>query len=268
MMAVLAVDQVVRDIGSEDRGAAAAGHPQQYRVDVLADSAACEVLIGHGLGVLSEESGLHFPERRLRAILDPIDGSANCAAGRGPYGPSLCLVDDQGPLAGIVYDIASGACFRAERGQGAVLDGRPLARTAATRLRTLAVGDQGLSWGPDVATAFSGASAHDLCRVAAGAADAYVDVLNTQAVWDYLAAALVIMECGGVIRERSGAKLWEPRSGGVRRRIAAASSVPVWNELMALLLSRKQAGSCSSGGLRRECAGSCRATAATAWAGL
>ena len=47
----------------------------QHAVDVAADRAAVAVLLDAGLGVLSEESGRHHPEREITVVLDPLDGS-------------------------------------------------------------------------------------------------------------------------------------------------------------------------------------------------
>ncbi|MEE1736688.1 hypothetical protein PUR49_09245 [Streptomyces sp. BE147] len=228
MEAASAVGRAVGALSAADRRLAADGHRDQYAVDVLADRAARAVLTAHGLGVFSEESGTDFPERPLKVVLDPVDGSANCAAGKGPYGPSLCVVDEHGPLAAVVHELRSGAWFSAVRGQGAVHDGRALSGSASPRIGAVAVGDQGSAPCPGAAAVFSGASAHDLCRVAQGAVDAYVDETNTQAVWDYLAASLIITEAGGVIADRSGAALWSPDDLYARHRIAAASSPELW----------------------------------------
>ena len=59
------------------------------------------------------------------------------------------------------------------------------------------MGDEGFRLA-GLRSTFSGASAHDLCRVATGTADAYVDIVNTEACWDYLAAALIVTDHDGV----------------------------------------------------------------------
>src|SRR5438105_1114829 len=62
----------------------------QYRSDLVADAAAIKELDGHGLGVLSEESGLHRGERDVVVVLDPVDGSTNAARGIPWFAASLC----------------------------------------------------------------------------------------------------------------------------------------------------------------------------------
>ena len=59
--------------------------PGQYRLDLVADSAVLPVLHAAGLRVLSEESGWTGPEdAQVTVVLDPVDGSTNCARGMPP----------------------------------------------------------------------------------------------------------------------------------------------------------------------------------------
>ena len=55
--------------------------PGQYQLDLVADGGAVATLTAAGLGVLSEESGRHHPERSLQVVLDPVDGSTNASRG-------------------------------------------------------------------------------------------------------------------------------------------------------------------------------------------
>ncbi len=78
------------------------------------------VVKGHaGVGVLSEESGVHRPGSPLTVVIDPVDGSTNAAHGIPWYACSLCAVDAEGPLVSMVANLASGVTYTAERGGGA-----------------------------------------------------------------------------------------------------------------------------------------------------
>src|SRR3546814_14996705 len=48
--------------------------PGQYLSDLAADEAALAVLAKAGLGVMSEESGVHDVERDPVVVIDPVDG--------------------------------------------------------------------------------------------------------------------------------------------------------------------------------------------------
>src|SRR4029453_7812997 len=64
-----------------------------------ADAAAVGVVLGAGLGVLSEESGRHEAGREVTVVLDPLDGSTNASRGIPWYAASVCAVDAYRPLA-------------------------------------------------------------------------------------------------------------------------------------------------------------------------
>ena len=52
----------------------------QYHLDTIADAAILPILHGAGVRVLSEESGWTGPDdAAITVVLDPVDGSTNCA---------------------------------------------------------------------------------------------------------------------------------------------------------------------------------------------
>lgn len=61
-------------------------------------------------------------------LVDPLDGTANFAAGRTPFGMMVALVADGDPVAGWMLDPSSGRMCEAVRSAGATIDGR-LVRT-------------------------------------------------------------------------------------------------------------------------------------------
>lgn len=182
----------------------------QYHSDLAADAAAIEVLDAAGLGVLSEESGPHEVERPILVVLDPVDGSTNAAHGLAWYASSLCALDRDGALAAVVVNQATGVRFEAIRGGGARCDGETLRPSTCVDLETALIGLSGLpphhlGWGQFRAL---GAVALDLCAVAAGVLDGYVDCsAHAHAPWDYLGAMLVCQEAGAVVVDALGRDL-------------------------------------------------------------
>jgi fructose-1,6-bisphosphatase/inositol monophosphatase family enzyme len=185
----------------------------QYAADLAADDAALGVLRGAGLGILSEESGRHSgPSDGLVAIVDPLDGSTNASHGVPWIATAVCVVDDDGPRAALVANQAAlvgGGRGRdwAVRGAGAwVADGGAapvrLAASGVTGLGDAIVGLSGLpphhlGWRQFRAL---GASALDLCLVAAGTLDAFVDCSpDAHGVWDYAAGVLICREAGAEV---------------------------------------------------------------------
>lgn len=174
----------------------------QYRSDLAADEAALRVLARAGLGAMSEESGPHDADREVVVVLDPVDGSTNASRDLPWYATSLCAVDAEGARVALVVDQASGARFEAIRGSGARVDGRPLQPSPANELASSIVGLSGYPpwyFGWKQFRAF-GAVALDLCAVAGGRLDAYVDCSpSAHGAWDYLGGMLICQEAGASV---------------------------------------------------------------------
>jgi fructose-1,6-bisphosphatase/inositol monophosphatase family enzyme len=197
-------------IGALDDWGLAGTIPGQYFSDIAADAAAVELLTDRGLGVLSEETGRHHPERAITIVLDPVDGSTNASRGIPWYAISLCAVDDEGPVAALVVNLASASFFRAERGAGATVNDRPLTPSRKAAMNESLVALSGyprhyLGWYQFRAL---GAAALDLCAVAGGVVDAYIDCSwNAHGPWDYLGGMLVCREAGAFVVDADGRDL-------------------------------------------------------------
>jgi fructose-1,6-bisphosphatase/inositol monophosphatase family enzyme len=243
-----AVKSTIETMSADARRKRASGHPDQFKLDLAADRAARRVLERGDVEILSEESGRHGRRRNVVVVIDPVDGSVNCSRGAGFYGPSLCAVDDAGPIASVVLNLSTGRRYTAVRGTGARANGRRLKPSRPDGIALIATGDpcpylERFPSGdaPPIYTRLSGASAHDLCLVADGTYDGYVDCVNTQSLWDYLAASLVLVEAGGALVERNGVDLADIDNPGPRRLIAAGSSRQL-EELAGWVQSTHSAG--------------------------
>lgn len=208
--------------GWRDRGE----RPGQYRIDLVADAAALEVLRAGGVGILSEESGLEDRGSGIVVVVDPVDGSTNASRGLPWYATSLCAMDEVGPLAALVVNLATDVRYSAVRGGGAFRDGTPVRCSTV-----VAPGDavvvlngyptQHLGWRQYRAL---GATALDLCAVADGSVDGTVDCADDAlGPWDYLGGALLISEAGGVVVDRDGRRLDELGHGVRRTPVSAAT---------------------------------------------
>jgi fructose-1,6-bisphosphatase/inositol monophosphatase family enzyme len=222
--AATAVHAAVGDLADWGLAGTRAG---QYKCDLAADAAVLDVLGRDPVGILSEESGLANAERDIVVVVDPIDGSTNAAAGLPWFATSLCAVDGGGPLAAVVVNQATGTRFRAIRGGGATIDGRPTEPLKTIDLGAAFVGlsglpDHHLGWRQYRAL---GASALDICAVATGVLDAFIDCTKVPAhgPWDYLGAMLVCQEAGAVVTDRYGEDLVVLDHTARRTPIAASS---------------------------------------------
>ena len=153
-------------------------------------------------------------------IIDPIDGTTNFIRGYRPSAISVGLVEDGCPALGLVLYIHSGELFTAARGQGAFLNGKPLARPqvpvenaliawgTAPYYRelldlTFAVGREALERFGDLRRC--GSAALDLCYVAAGRCDGFFEAALSP--WDYAGAAAILGEAGCLIGTAPGKAL-------------------------------------------------------------
>ena len=117
----------------------------------------------------------HRPTRSWSSI--PIDGSTNASRGIPWFATSLCFVDDDGPAVALVVNQATDVRYSAERGEGAWCGERRFARRDARNCRrrsscVSAVPPHDVGWAQFRAL---GACALDLCALADGVVDGYVD---------------------------------------------------------------------------------------------
>jgi fructose-1,6-bisphosphatase/inositol monophosphatase family enzyme len=211
--------------------------PGQYALDLVADEAVCAVLSKAGVGIVSEESGVSGPaDAAITVVVDPVDGSTNCARGIAYWSTSLCALDREGPLAAMVVNHASGAVTTAVRDGGAFRDGVRLCTSTTTRVEESVIALNG--WParriPSKQTRILGSIALELCDVAAGGLDAHVDVRPYMAPWDYLGGYLACLEAGAIVRDAARLPLVtvDPTA---RRQIVAAATEPLADALEAAL---------------------------------
>ncbi len=211
-----------------DWGLVGGERSDEYKHDVVADAAALAVLQKAHVGILSEESGLTHVEREVIVVVDPVDGSTNASHGLPWFATSLCAVDRDGPRAAVVVNLATNARFAALRGGGATRNGAPMRPTATTELSSAIVALSGmptqghLGWRQYRAL---GASALDMCAVAAGMVDAFIDCYHAPAhgPWDYMGGLLICQEAGAVVTDRYGDELVVLEHTARRNPIAAAT---------------------------------------------
>jgi len=178
-----------------------------------------------------------------RWIVDPIDGTVNFMRGQRLYTISIAYEHDGALQIGCVYCPGTDELFLAVRGQGATLNGQPIhvsdtvslrdaivhvgfgVRVAPHRERTLAVFPALLRGVSDVRR--TGSAAYDLCCVAAGRADAYLELgIN---LYDYGAGYVILTEAGGRFTG------WEDGEDGLASGNPLASNGVIHREIQALI---------------------------------
>ena len=235
MMALLddTVAAVAAVIGRQSDWGESGGRAGQYRADLAADAAALEVLDRAGVGVLSEESGLQRADHPLLVVVDPLDGSTNASRGIPWFACSVVAVDAEGPAAAVVVNLATGVRYDAVRGGGARRDGVVIAPSGCSSLTDAIIGINGLAprhfgWRQFRSL---GAAALDLCAVADGTLDGYIDCADeAHGVWDYLGGWLVCREAGVAVGDAFGRSLLV-RDPSLRRTPVAGATGAVYDAL-------------------------------------
>jgi myo-inositol-1(or 4)-monophosphatase len=172
---------------------------------------------GYSFLAISEERGeLDYGDRRVKVIIDPIDGSLNAKRGIPHHALSIAVADGDSMADvefGFVYDFGPAEEWWARRGQGARLNGRPLdpdlpeRRGYDGRLEVLGIESADPRW---VAASIDslvgcayrlralGTIASTLCQVAAARFDGMVSLRRSRGV-DAAAGQLVVREAGGFV---------------------------------------------------------------------
>jgi myo-inositol-1(or 4)-monophosphatase len=192
-------------------------------IDEVAEETVIRHLKRHHLACtfIGEERGVENlsskPEFYL--MVDAVDGTTNAIRGLRFVSTSLALSSSNslgGIEAAVVMDLSDGGIYEAAKGEGARYDGKKIRTSDASVLDEAVVGVD-FSRVPDavekivplVRAAKSvrslGSAALEICHVASGCLDAYVDLRGKLRTVDIAAAMLIVEEAGGVFLQPDGA---------------------------------------------------------------
>lgn len=195
----------VVDVGAD-------GTPTKH-IDRVGENAALEVLENYGdLRVVSEERGeVVYGDPGPVVALDPVDGTYNASRGIPFYSLSMGVLDTDSVdevMFGYVRELSSGESFSAIRGEGAYINGTPLEVTEESVPGAMTVGGvyniEGFDPGVFKRVRLLGCSSLELCYVAAGRLDGFLDMRSRLRVVDFAAGKLIVEEAGGVVTNGAG----------------------------------------------------------------
>jgi myo-inositol-1(or 4)-monophosphatase len=202
-----------------------AGGDQMKLVDLAAEKAIVEVMLQHGVSftLVSEESGIkEYGEHAKDCFVttDPIDGTTNLVRGLPFYCSSIAVSGKQmlsDVYAAMVTDLYHGTTYTAVSRKGAHRDGKRITTSQLFEMEDAVIGlDLNTYKVKAVASQLTdliaktkhirhfGANALELCYVANGLTDAFVDIRGKLRTTDVAAGFLIVKEAGGIITTPDG----------------------------------------------------------------
>src|ERR1700760_589337 len=167
--------------------------------------------------LIGEEGSRRETGSDFRWHIDPLDGTTNFAHGFPVFCISMALEYKGERIAGVVYDPSRDEMFAAEKGSGAMLNGRPIHVSKIARLKEslLATGfpSHKRHRNPNIhfyhqitlrshGVRRAGSASLDLANVAAGRIDGFWEFnLNP---WDTAAGVVLVREAGGMVTRYDG----------------------------------------------------------------
>jgi myo-inositol-1(or 4)-monophosphatase len=224
-------------------------------IDRVAESAIIRVIEKRKIActLVSEEIGVKEFGKGVSVylIVDPIDGTTNAVNGVPFFASSLGIARSpylSGVMAGVVMDVYKNVIFSAEKGKGAKQNGKKIRPARVSDVEKAIIGVdlskikpkkqlQRLSPLLNIAghPRHFGANALELCYVANGIYDAFVDIRKLLRVTDIAAAYLIIKESGGIMLTPEGHELNPSLTPTSRVSFIAAGNNQLFNKISALI---------------------------------
>jgi myo-inositol-1(or 4)-monophosphatase len=189
-------------------------------VDLAAETAIVETLQQQGISftLISEESGIReygTTPKECYLCVDPIDGTTNLTHGL-PFYASSIAVSHKPELtdvyAGMVVDLFHDETYIAIKGKGAYRNDETIHTSKTPSLDEAVVGLDLNTYKKKTDfrtvtalienikhTRHFGANALEVCQVAAGLTDAFIDLRNKIRTTDVAAGFLIVKEAGGTV---------------------------------------------------------------------
>lgn len=161
-----------------------------------------------------EESGTRNPSATLSWVVDPLDGTKNFVHGYPFVAVSIALVENQVPIMGVVYDPIRDELFHAAKGQGTFVNDKAVTVSDTETIRDSLIVTSLSGYPPQQGALIvkacrlcqgvrrGGASALDLCQLAAGRIDAIWEWFLKP--WDVAAGVIIIEEAQGTVTMPNG----------------------------------------------------------------
>lgn len=236
-------------------GIGAGGDPIK-QIDLAAENAIIKTLKEYGLSftLISEESGIkkYGPNPKGNYVTaDPIDGTTNLMRGIPFYATSIA-VSTKPELrtvhTALVADLFHDVTYTAEKGEGAQRNGQKIVPSEQASLEEAVVGVDLNTYkirkvAPQLTRLIEktkhirhlGANALELCYVADGTTDAFIDIRGKLRTTDTAAAWLIIKEAGANITTPDGKPLNAKLDPKEKLKFIAVANQKIHNAILSLI---------------------------------
>ena len=238
-----------------------AGGDQMKPVDLTAEKAIVEVMLENNISftLVSEESGIQefgASPKDFYVTVDPIDGTTNLVRGLPFYCTSIAVSRKPAlseVFAGAVSDLFHGVTYSAFAGKGAFRDGKKIKTSAVAKLDEAVIGlDLNTYKIKAVAPKLSdvihvtkhvrhfGANALELCYVADGLTDAFIDIRGKLRTTDVAAGFFILKEAGGIVTSPDGKPIDVKLDPKQTVKFVASGNHGIHKKILSLIKQRKE----------------------------
>ena len=223
---------------------------EEFLTDALAKLAPDVAIVG--------EEAVHADKSVLERlsgpcwIIDPLDGTANFAEGKEPFGIIIALADAGETIAGWLYDPTTDRLCHTKRGEGAFVNGERVHSTGtgedqpvAAISRMFLTEDQRAMVDAKLAPHYRlvdipRCAAEQYPRLALGQND--VSSFKRTLPWDHAAGVLWLNEAGGKAARLDGSAYRVDEYGAEKdfKGLVGASTPAIWDEFVARVLASNE----------------------------
>jgi len=237
-----------------------AGGDEIKKIDATAENALIQTLKKHKVSciLISEESGTKTlgsnPEKYV--TVDPLDGTTNALRGI-PFMATSIAVSKKPHIqtieTALVTDLYHNITYTAQKNKGAHRNGKHITPSTTRTLEEAVIGlDFNTYKKGELANLLSpilettkhlrhfGANALELCYVADGTTDAFIDLRGKLRVTDIAAAHLILQESGSIITSPEGKELDTPLDAKQHVSFIAAGNTQLYETIMKNLRKTNQ----------------------------
>ncbi|MBK5133338.1 fructose 1,6-bisphosphatase [Candidatus Bathyarchaeota archaeon] len=225
-------------------------------VDLAAEKAIVETLQKHDLSftLISEESGIkkfYNNSPHFYITIDPIDGTTNLIHGIPFYCSSIAI--SKKPIlsdvsVGMVIDFFHDLTYFAQKDMGAYCNGKKIFTSHCESLKDAIVGldintEKIGTFIPRISNLIKkihhirhfGANALELCYVADGKTDAFVDIRGKLRTTDMAAGYLIVKESGGFITDIENSPLETKLDPKTKVNFIASGNIEIHKKILNLV---------------------------------